>query len=199
MARWSCASAELLWKSCRPGGADLVTTAHVDVDSDVDGIRRMGWHGPRESDGDGSEHSAGECGTDVVARPTRRSDPPWAWKGNRPVYPFGSRDFSRIYIPPRAQVEDDTSDDDMPIGTSMRRSFSDSHLEKLKEVPRGGTGLRLQRVFSERSIWAVHFRDQLRGLKDSDQDWYTAVRTGTSVMPVFAKQNCIRIVRTASS
>eukprot|EP00913_Durusdinium_trenchii_P025685 g24106.t1 len=32
------------------------------------------------------------------------------------------------------QVEDDTSDDDMPIGTSMRRSFSDSHLEKLKEA-----------------------------------------------------------------
>lgn len=32
-------------------------------------------------------------------------------------------------------VPDDEDDDDMPIGTSMRRSFSDSHLETLKEVP----------------------------------------------------------------
>lgn len=34
-------------------------------------------------------------------------------------------------------VPDDEDDDDMPIGTSMRRSFSDSHLETLKEVPVG--------------------------------------------------------------
>ena len=41
-----------------------------------------------------------------------------------------------LYI---SQVEDvDDDDDDMPIGTSMRRSFSDSHLETLKEVPLGG-------------------------------------------------------------
>ena len=33
------------------------------------------------------------------------------------------------------QVEDmEDDDDDMPIGTSMRRSFSDSHLETLKEA-----------------------------------------------------------------
>ncbi len=36
-------------------------------------------------------------------------------------------------------VPDDEDDDDMPIGTSMRRSFSDSHLETLKEVPVGRT------------------------------------------------------------
>ena len=35
------------------------------------------------------------------------------------------------------QVEED-EDDDMPIGTSMRRSFSDSHLDKLKEAWTGG-------------------------------------------------------------
>ena len=38
-------------------------------------------------------------------------------------------------------VPDDEDDDDMPIGTSMRRSFSDSHLETLKEVP-GSSGRR---------------------------------------------------------
>lgn len=40
----------------------------------------------------------------------------------------------RTFMEVTQVVPDDEDDDDMPIGTSMRRSFSDSHLETLKEA-----------------------------------------------------------------
>jgi len=63
-------------------------------------------------------------------------------EGTRPVLDYKVALRVRRTFMEVTQVEDmEDDDDDMPIGTSMRRSFSDSHLETLKEAMEEDTEL----------------------------------------------------------